>query len=303
MRDAAARPGRIGMWTGVLDFMSSSAATDVVRTIESLGYGTVWIPETVGRDPFVMAERFLAGTSTLQVATGIANIYARDAVTMANTARTLDEAHPGRFVLGIGVSHAHVVDKLRHHEYAKPYSTMVAYLDEMDGSIFNAVGPADRPTTFLAALGPKMLRLAGERTDGALTYFVPVEHTVAAREALGPDGFLATELMAVLVGGEVDAEEAGRRARKAMAPYLKAPNYANNLLRSGFTDDDLADGGSDRLVEALVVCGDEAAIEAGARKHLDAGADHLCVQLIGADYKTAPVEAFRALAPALTEVG
>ena len=145
----------------------------------------MWIPEGVGRDPFVSATLLLAATSRLRLATGIANIYARDAVTMANTHRSLLEAFPDRFLLGLGVSHEHLVTGVRHHEYSKPYSRMVAYLEEMDAAAFMGVGPTDRGPTVLAALGPKMLRLAAERADGAHPYFVPVEHTAGARRVLG----------------------------------------------------------------------------------------------------------------------
>ena len=158
----------------------------------SSGFPTLWIPETVGRDPFVTATLLLSATTKLKVATGIANIYARDAVTMANTQRSLEEAFPGRFLLGLGVSHEHLVDRVRKHDYSRPYSKMVEYLDDMDAAIFRAVGPADRPPTVLAALGPKMLKLAAEKADGAHPYFVPVgAHRRGAREILGPDPILA----------------------------------------------------------------------------------------------------------------
>src|SRR3954470_12539562 len=155
--------GRVGIWTGTLDAVPSSEARAFAGQLEELGFTTLWIPETVGRDPFVTATLLLGATSTLRVATGIANIYARDALTMANTQRSLEEAFPGRFLLGLGVSHQHLVDRVRHHEYSKPYSQMVSYLEAMDQAIFMAVGPTERPATVLAALGPKMLRLSAER--------------------------------------------------------------------------------------------------------------------------------------------
>src|SRR3954463_7945394 len=191
-------PGRVGIWTGVLDAVPSKEAQRIAGLIEELGFSTLWIPETVGRDPFITATLLLSATSTLEVATGIANIYARDPMTMANTQRSLEEAFPGRFLLGLGVSHHHLVDRVRHHDYSRPYSKMVQYLDEMDAALFMAVGPSERPTTVLAALGPKMLRLAAERAGGAHPYFVPVEHTAQAREILGPDRLLAPEQMVVL---------------------------------------------------------------------------------------------------------
>ncbi len=220
---------------------------------KELGFSTLWIPETIGRDPFITATLLLSATSTLNVATGIANIYARDAMTMANSQRSLEEAFPGRFLLGLGVSHHHLVDRVRHHDYSKPYSHMVEYLDEMDNSLFMAVGPSERPATVLAALGPKMLKLSADHADGAHPYFVPVEHTAQAREIVGPDAILAPEQMVVL---DTDRARALEIARKGMAVYLRAPNYVNNLKRLGFTDDDVADGGSERLVDAIVACGD-----------------------------------------------
>ena len=199
--------GKVGIWTGVLDALPSAEAQRVAARIEELGFPTLWIPETIGRDPFVTATLLLSATSKLNVATGIANIYARDALTMANTQRSLEEAFPGRFLLGLGVSHHHLVDRVRHHEYSKPYSRMVAFLDEMDNALFMAVGPSDRPATVLAALGPKMLKLSAERADGAHPYFVPVEHTAQAREIVGPDAILAPEQMVVL---ETDRDACAR---------------------------------------------------------------------------------------------
>src|SRR3954452_10493309 len=183
--------GRVGIWTGAFDGVPSKEAQERAVELEELGYPTVWLPETVGRDPFVTATLLLAATTKLKVATGIANIYARDAVTMANTQRSLEGAFPGRFLLGLGVSHQHLVDRVRHHDYSKPYSHMVDYLDGMDNAIFRAVGPKERSATVLAALGPKMLKLSAEKADGAHPYFVPVEHTAGARDIVGPDAILA----------------------------------------------------------------------------------------------------------------
>lgn len=289
--------GRVGIWTGVLDAVPSSEAQRVAAELEELGFPTLWVPETVGRDPFVTATLLLSATSTLKVATGIANIYARDAVTMANTQRSLEEAFPGRFLLGLGVSHEHLVDRVRHHDYSKPYSRMVEYLGEMGGAVFRAVGPQERPPTVLAALGPKMLRLAAEQADGAHPYFVPVEHTATARDALGPEPILAPEQMVVL---ESDRSKALEIARKGMAVYLRAPNYVNNLKRFGFTDDDVADGGSERLVDAIVACGDVAAAVARIRAHHDAGADHVAVQALTEDPTSVPTGPWRELAAAVT---
>ena len=289
--------GRVGIWTGALDAVPSAEAQRHAATLEELGFPTVWIPETVGRDPFVTATLLLSATETLTVATGIASIYARDAVTMANTQRSLEEAFPGRFLLGLGVSHQHLVDRVRHHDYSRPYSRMKEYLDEMDAAPFIAVGPAERPATVLAALGPKMLRLAGERASGAHPYFVTVEHTAMARETLGTAPLLAPEQMVVL---ETDRERAVAIARGAMAIYLRAPNYLNNLRRLGFTDDDFADGGSERLVDAIVATGDVEAAMARVEAHRAAGADHVCVQVLGESFAEVPLDGWRQLASALT---
>jgi len=288
--------GRVGIWTGVLDAVPSSEARKVAGRLEELGFPTLWIPETVGRDPFVTATRLLDATSSLKIATGIANIYARDALTMANTQRSLDEAFPGRFLLGLGVSHQHLVDRVRHHDYSKPYSQMVSYLEAMDQAIFMAVGPSERPATVLAALGPKMLRLAAEKADGAHPYFVPVEHTAQAREILGPDPILAPEQMVVL---ETDRAKALEIARKGMAVYLRAPNYVNNLKRLGFTDEDVSDGGSEKLADAIVAGGTvEKAIER-VDAHFAAGASHVCVQVLGDNPTAVPEGAWRDLADGL----
>ncbi len=292
--------GKVGIWTGVLDAVPSAEAQRIAARVEELGFPTLWIPEAIGRDPFVTATLLLSATSKLNIATGIANIYARDAVTMANTQRSLEEAFPGRFLLGLGVSHHHLVDRVRHHEYSKPYSRMVAFLDEMDNALFMAVGPSERPATVLAALGPKMLKLSAERADGAHPYFVPVEHTAHAREIVGPNAILAPEQMVVL---ETDRACAVEIARKGMAIYLRAPNYVNNLKRLGFTNDDVADGGSERLVDAIVACGDVNAAVDRVRAHFDAGASHVAVQVLQDEYTAVPAGAWQDLAAALVDLG
>jgi probable F420-dependent oxidoreductase len=288
--------GRVGIWTGVLDAVPSAEAQRIAVQLEELGFPTLWIPETIGRDPFVTATLLLSATERLNIATGIANIYARDAVTMANTQRSLEEAFPGRFLLGLGVSHEHLVDRIRKHDYSKPYSKMVEYLDAMDAALFLAVGPTERPATVLAALGPKMLRLSGEKADGAHPYFVPVEHTATAREILGPDKILAPEQMVVL---ETDPTKAAEIARKGMAIYLRAPNYLNNLRRFGFTDEDFADGGSNRLLDAIVATGGVDAAQARVQAHFEAGASHVCVQVLGDNPTAVPEGAWKELAAAL----
>ena len=249
--------------------------------IESLGFKTLWIPESLGsKEVFAHAGLLLAATRTLVVASGIANIWARDAIAMANGARTLVEAYPDRFLLGLGVSHAPAV-KLRGATYAKPIEHMRAYLDAMDKAPYVGPNRNDPPAPrVLAALGPRMLQLSAERALGAHPYFVPVEHTPIARKALGPDPLLAVE-QAVTV--EPDAAKARETARKHMKRYLDLENYTNNLRRLGWGDADLGDGGSDRLVDAIVAHGGPDAVKARADAHRAGGADHVCLQVLGDD--------------------
>jgi probable F420-dependent oxidoreductase len=291
--------GRVGIWTHTFDGVSSRDAQAAAVRLESLGFTTLWIPETVGRDPFVTATLLLGATTTLNVATGIANIYARDAITMANTHRALEEAFPGRFLLGLGVSHHHLVDRMRKHDYSKPYSRMVQYLDEMDATVFKAVGPTERPPTVLAALGPKMLQLAADRASGAHPYFTTPEHTAEAKAIVGPDRILAPEQMVVL---DPDIDRARDLARQGMVPYLRAPNYRNNLLRLGFTEDDMAEGGSNRLVDAIVACGDVDVAVGRVREHFAAGATHVCVQVFEDPLTAVPDSGWADLAAGLGEL-
>jgi len=216
-------------------------------------------------------------------------------MTMAAGQKTLAEAFPGRFLLGLGVSHGHLVAGIRKHDYSKPYSHMVEYLDRMDKALFMARAAADDGGRLLAALGPKMLELSATKANGSHPYFTTPEHTAIAREAMGADALLAPEQMVVL---ETDPVEARRIARAGMKIYLGLPNYFNNLLRLGFTEDDRADGGSDRLVDAIVAWGTEAQIAERVAQHHAAGADHVCVQVLQ-DGVAMPEQQWRRLAPVL----
>ncbi|HEX5587042.1 MAG TPA: TIGR03620 family F420-dependent LLM class oxidoreductase [Acidimicrobiia bacterium] len=285
--------GRVGVWT-FLDGPPAAAIPDIGAELEALGYGAVWVPDTVGRDPFLLAQTLLASTDRMVAATGVANIHARDAVTTSSLANTLAEAHPDRFLLGLGVSHAPVVER-RGGSYRAPVATMRAFLDEIDGAFYSGHAPERPVTRVLAALGPKMLELAASHASGAHPYFVPPEHTAIAREALGPGPLLATE-QTVVFGGDADA--ATRLARGFVSGYLGMPNYANSLRRLGFTDDEL-EHVHDRVVDAVVASGDVEAICRRVRAHLDAGADHVCVQVLHGDHGSVPMEAWRELAPAL----
>jgi probable F420-dependent oxidoreductase len=271
--------GRIGVWLPAFAVSAAADARPAAREIEELGYDAIWFPEGLGtRESFTNAAVLLGATERIRVASGIANIWGRDAVSTANAARVLADASGGRYLLGLGVSHARQVDP-RGHRYARPVATMRAYLDAMDDDPF--VSPdgnrVERPPVprVLAALRPPMLRLAAEKASGAHTYLVPVEHTRRAREILGPDALLVPEQKVVLAA---DPEEARRRARAAIAWYLDTPNYLANLRWLGFADADFADGGSDRLVDALVAAGDEEMLARRVREHLDAGATQVAVQ-------------------------
>jgi probable F420-dependent oxidoreductase len=287
--------GPYGIWTFNLDLVPSSLATEHVTELEELGFGAVWIPEAVGREALTSASLLLRGGTKIVVATGIAGIYSRDAMTAAAGQKTLAEAYPDRFLLGLGVSHQPMVEGLRGHDYTKPYSAMKDYLDRMDGALFMAEAPTVAPKRVLAALRPRMLELAAARADGAHPYFVPPEHTAFARETLGADSMLCVEQAVVF---ETDPTRARQMARTHTATYTGLPNYANNLRRFGFEDADFADAGSDRLVDAIVAWGDMGAVLARIEAHRDAGADHVCIQVI--DGGTAPpLDAWRALAQAL----
>ena len=288
--------GRVGLWYGSIDALPTPEARRAVQTAEELGFPSLWIAEAVGRDPFVSAAVLLSATEKLAIATGIANIYARDPMTMAAGQKTLAEAFPGRFLLGMGVSHGHLVAGVRKHDWSKPYSYMVEYLEKMDKALFMAVGPSEDPGRLLAALGPKMLKLSAERANGSHPYFTTPDHTAIAREAMGPDALLAPEQMVVL---ETDPTEARRIARAGMKIYLGLPNYYNNLRRIGFTEDDWENGGSDRLVDAIVAWGTPEQIAERVAQHHAAGADHVCVQVLTDNVREAPTEQWRRLASVL----
>jgi probable F420-dependent oxidoreductase len=288
--------GPVGIWTFALDLQPVARAREVAAELEDLGYGAVWVPDAVGRDPLVHAALLLGGTDRIAIGTGIAQIYGRDPMTMTGGWKTISDAFPSRFVLGLGVSHQPMVEGLRGQTYGPPLTAMREYLERMDTAMYVAAEPTEPPRRVLAALGPRMLALAAERADGAHPYNVPPEHTARAREILGPEKLLAPE-QAVLL--ETDPVEARRIARGHMAIYLDLPNYMNNLRRFGITDDDIADGGSDRLVDTLVAWGDVDAARARVQAHLDAGADHVAVQVLTPERGTLPLVEWRKLAPAL----
>jgi probable F420-dependent oxidoreductase len=268
--------GKLGVWAAT-DNLTASKAADFARRVEAWGYGALWIPEGMGREIFSACAWLLANTGALFVASGIANIYARDPLSSAAAQKGLNEQSGGRFLLGLGVSHLRIVEA-RKHAYGKPLATMRAYLQGMAEADYRAASPPAPPKTVLAALGPKMLELSAELADGAHPYNVPPEHTRRARSILGAGKLLCVEQAAIL---ETNAAEARAIARRFLALYFSLPNYVDNWRRLGFTDTDFAGGGSDRLIDAVIAWGDEKTIRARLQEHWQAGADHVCVQAVG----------------------
>lgn len=294
------RVGKLGVFAST-ECMSAKGAAAFAGRIENWGYSALWLPEAVGRNVLVHSSWLLANTRALTVATGIANIYARDAAAMAAGQLALAEQSDGRFLLGMGVSHAPFVEGVRGHVYEKPLGKMRAYLEAMSKAHYIAPHPAKRPPTLIAALGPKMLALAAELADGIHPYNVTPEHTEQARAVLGLGKFLCPEQMVLL---ERDPTIARAASRKVLSIYLQLPNYCNNLLRMGFDENDLAGGGSDLLIDSLIAWGDEEAIRRRIRLHWDAGADHVCIQSLrrDGDFGAPPEEKiFELLAPALQD--
>jgi probable F420-dependent oxidoreductase len=290
------RIGGLGVWF-FTETMITPEAVEFTQRLEALGYGALWLPETLGRDPFAHIAHLAGQTESITLATGIANIHHRHPGAMMQAQRTLAEQSDNRFLLGMGVSHAPLVEGLRNLPYDKPLSTMRTYLEAMASSPYMAPAPSEDPATVLAALGPKMLELSGTAADGAHPYWSTPEHTATAREILGPDKLLCVEQKIVL---STDATAAREAARTALSMYAELPNYRNNWLRLGFTEEDLADGGSDRLIDGLVAWGDEQAVLGRVEAHHLAGADHVCIQPLMAGGASGDVDwtALEALAPA-----
>jgi probable F420-dependent oxidoreductase len=266
--------GKIGVWY-FLEGLPAAQAAEAAQRIESLGYSALWIPEAIGRHPFAHAAWLLAKTERLIVATGIANIYARDPAASAAAQKTLAEQSGGRFLLGLGVSHRPMVEAVRGHKYESPVATMRSYLERMERAPYAAFPPAEAPPTVIAALGPQMLKLAATKTKGAHPYFTTPEHTAMARQVMGKDAWLCVEQKVLL---ETDAAKARAVARRTAQIYLGLENYRNNWKRIGFGDADFENGGSDRFIDATFAWGEVPAIEKRVRAHLDAGASHVCIQ-------------------------
>jgi probable F420-dependent oxidoreductase len=267
--------GRLGVWYST-DRLNGSQLGDLVRAVDKNGYAQLWYPESRGYESMSLAAYLLSKSSRLTIGSSIANIYARDPFTARRAMVSLNDLYGGRFVLGLGVSHIPMVEGLRGHRYDKPLGAMRTYLDGLHKDL-----PEGREAPVLvAALGPKMLALSGEKAQGAVPYNVTPQHTKEAAKILGSGKQLAVEQKVTL---ETDPAKARALGRKELARYLVLPNYRNNWLRLGFTEADLADGGSDRFIDAMVLWGDAAMIKKGLRAHFDAGATHVCLQPVHAD--------------------
>ena len=286
--------GPTGIWSAGLRYGDSAKAAEIAAELEGMGYSTLWIPD-VGGDLWTPLANLLGATRTATIATGILNLWMHTPEETAARHAELTAAHGDRFLCGIGISHRPFIDMVNQPgTYQKPIETMAGYLDGLDA----AESPLAPERRVLAALGPKMLELARERTAGTHPYLVTPELTKRARDGIGPDRLVASEQAVVL---ETDPAKARAAARAHLRSYLALPNYSNNWKRQGFTDEDLADGGSDRLVDALVVWGDEATIAKRVQEHRDAGADHVCIQALTEDPREMfPLDQWRALAGALT---
>jgi probable F420-dependent oxidoreductase len=266
--------GRLGVWYPT-DRLDGAQLGDFVRLVEKSGYAALWYPESRGYESMSLADYLLSKSSKLVVGSSIANIYARDSFTAQRAMVSLNSLHGDRFILGLGVSHIPMVEGLRGHRYDKPLGAMRAYLDGVHKGL-----PAGDAPVVVAALGPKMLALSAEKSMGAVPYNVTPQHTAKAAKILGPSKLLAVEQKVTI---ETDPAKARAKGRKELARYMVLPNYRNNWLREGFTEADLADGGSDRFIDAMCLWGDAETIKKGLRAHFTAGANHVCLQPVHDD--------------------
>ncbi|MDQ1503208.1 MAG: hypothetical protein QOD57_935 [Actinomycetota bacterium] len=280
----------VGIWDRLLRFGDEDEIQDSAAEAEELGYGALWIPD-IGGDVCAALNVLLWATRRITVGTGVLNLWMQDAIETAARWHRLVRDHDRRPVLGIGVSHAPLVDAVLPGQFKNPLEATASYLDELDAA--NPPVPVD--DRLLAALRPRMLELARDRCAGAFPYHMPPEHTERARAVIGPDRRLVVE-QAVALGSDRDAARAA--ARQSLAMYLALPNYVNAWRWLGFSEEDVADGGSDRFVDAVVASGDVEAISRRVQAQRDAGADHVCIQVV-ADDLTAARTAWRELAPAL----
>jgi len=265
--------GRLGVWYST-DKLNGSQLGDLVKAVEGNGYSALWYPESRGYESLSLAGYLLSKSSKLTIGSSIANIYARDSFTAKRGLISLNDWHGGRFILGLGVSHIPMVEGVRGHRYDKPIPAMKAYLDGINKDT------TDPLPVVVAALGPKMLALSGAKSQGAVPYNVTPKHTKQAAAILGPTKILAVEQKVTI---ETDPAKARALGRKELARYMVLPNYRNNWLREGFSEAELADGGSDRFIDAMCLWGDADTIKKGLRAHFEAGATHVCLQPVHAD--------------------
>ena len=274
--------GKYGVWHSC-NALTRAKISELAKTVERLGYDVLWYPESTSYESMALGSFLLAQTETLAVGSGIANIYARDALSAMAGHNTLNTLYDDRFVLGLGVSHMPLVEGARGHQYGKPVTTMRAYLDGMDAA--NVAISAPARNIVIGALGPNMLALSRDRTSGALPYNVTPEYTAQAREIMGPDAWLCIEQKICLTG---DAGTARAVAADGLSRYMTLPNYRNNWLRCGFSESELSGGGNHRFLDAMVAWGSAADIEARVKAHFDAGATHVCIQPLNPDGSAAP---------------
>ncbi|RDH79162.1 TIGR03620 family F420-dependent LLM class oxidoreductase [Mycolicibacterium moriokaense] len=281
----------VGIWSHQLRYGDKAQSAEAAAELEELGYAALWIPD-VGQTPVLdSVDHLLSATNRIAIATGILNLWMNEPADVAASYAALTAAHGDRFLMGIGVSHAPLIDATEPGRYRKPLAATAAFLDALDG----AAQPVPADARVLAALGPKMLELAAKRSRGAHPYLVTPEHTQRARELLGDGPLLLPEQTAILTEDADTAREIGTAWIKR---YLAMPNYANNMLRLGFSADEVASV-SDRLLDAIIVWGDEAAVIGRVNEHLSAGADHVCVQVLTADLNSYPRDEWRRIAAAL----
>jgi probable F420-dependent oxidoreductase len=266
--------GKLGVWAPV-NFASAGESAAFAQRVEKWAYGTLWVPEVTARDPLVICSWLLANTTKLNLATGIVSVYSRDPYVAVNSQYALAEQSGGRFLLGLGVSHGPFVQGVLGYDYQKPAQKMQRFLENMPKMKYFGPQPPEKPLTVIGALGPKMLEVAASLADGAHPYNITPTHTAMARQILGPGKLLCPEQMVLL---EKDAATARAVGRKALALSFTLPNYRNSYLRQGFAIEDLENGGSDRLIDAIVAWGDEKAIRKRIQEHWDAGADHVAIQ-------------------------
>jgi|TARA_Y100000817_G_scaffold154678_1_gene120863 probable F420-dependent oxidoreductase len=277
--------GKLGVWY-FFDKLTATESAEAAIRIENLGYSTLWIPETIGKSPMVQSSWLLSNTKTLNLATGIANIYHREPGVTLAAQKSLAEQSNNRFLLGLGVSHTRIVEGIRGLKYGPPLSTMRRYLEAMEEAPYTGAKPSEEPPLVIAALGPKMLALAAEKTNGAHPYFTSPDHTAVARNIMGKDSWLCVEQKVILESDPVKARELAKPVAKT---YKDLPNYRNNWIRMGLTEDDI-DNMSDKFIDATFAWGSEQTIQNRIKEHFDAGADHVSIQPVNTNGKLSELD-------------